>query len=229
MAQYANMHAWLRRALRLHAFTMTGRSVETWLSRIKPVVHEALRQRDAYTAAHCQRVGVLALALAAQLHLSEQQLAVLGVAARLHDVGKIGIPDAIVRKPGALDAAEWDIMRTHSERGEQIVRADPGLPCSEDVALAIRHHHEHFDGSGYPDGLRGPAIPLPSRLLAVADSYDAMAVPRAYHTPRSHQHVIQILLAERSNKHDPQMVDLIVSRDAAWFAELGYPTSAGNA
>ncbi|WP_201028711.1 MULTISPECIES: HD-GYP domain-containing protein [unclassified Rhodanobacter] len=195
--------------------------METWLSRIEPVLHETLGHRDAHTAVHCARVGMLALALARVFGLSGSDLLILGTAARLHDIGKIGIPDAILRKPGPLDAAEWAIMQSHSERGERIVRADPGLPWRDDIALVIRHHHEHYDGSGYPDGLRGQAIPLLSRLLSVADSYDAMTEPRAYRLERSHREAMTTLRDESGGKHDPQMVDLILSRDETWFMQFG--------
>lgn len=192
-------------------------------SHIEPGLYEALAQRDAYTALHCDRVGVLTAALGHTLGLAADELNILGMAARLHDVGKIGIPDSILLKPGPLDAAEWVIMRSHSELGERIVRADVGLPCRIELASIIRHHHEHYDGSGYPDGLCGQAIPLLSRLLAVADSYDAMTEPRSYHRARPHREVMEILLDERDNKHDPQMVDLMLSLPETWFARLDCP------
>jgi len=197
--------------------------VEVWFSRIEPVLHEALAHRDTYTATHCHRVGMLASALAQVLGLAADALEMIGVAARLHDVGKIGIPDSVLLKPGPLDAAEWVIMRGHSERGERIVLADSGLPWRNKLASIIRHHHEHYDGGGYPDGLCGQAIPLLSRLLAVVDSYDAMTEPRPYQPARSHREVMGALADERGNKHDPQMVDLMLSLPEAWFARLDRP------
>lgn len=197
--------------------------MDVWVSHIEPELREALARRDAYTAVHCDRVGVLAGALARTLGLSADQLKILGMAARLHDIGKIGIPDSILLKPGPLDAAEWVVMRSHSERGERIVLADSGLPRRVELASIIRHHHEHYDGGGYPDGLRAQAIPLLSRLLAIADSYDAMTEPRSYHRARPHREVMEILMDERGNKHDPQMVDLMLSLPEAWFARLDPP------
>lgn len=91
------------------------------------------------------------------------------------------------------------------------------------MATIIRHHHEHYDGGGYPDRLCGEAIPLLSRLVAVADSYDAMTETRRYHRARSHQEVMEILADERGNKHDPRMVDLMLSLPEAWFAQLDAP------
>lgn len=171
-------------------------------------------------AAHCDRVGVLALALARVYGLQGDQLMILDMAARLHDIGKIEIPAAILHKPGPLDAVEWAIMQSHSERGERMVRADRPFPLQAEVALVIRHHHEHYDGGGYPDALRGRAIPLLSRLLSVADSYDAMTEPRAYHPARTHDEVMAILTRERGGKHDPQMVDLVLSHSEEWFMRL---------
>ncbi len=191
------------------------------LERVEPVLSAALAQRDTPTSDHCGRTGVLALALARELGIGGDNLLILGAAARLHDVGKIDIPDAILFKPGPLDAAEWTIMRTHSARGAQIVTANRALPFRAAIASVIYHHHEHYDGNGYPDGLRGENIPLLSRVISVADSYDAMTEPRLYHPKRSHHDTLAVLLHERGSKHDPQIVDLIASRDQTWFAQVG--------
>ena len=190
------------------------------IAHLEPLLNAALTQRDTNTASHCSRVGTLAVELAGMLGFNEEQLMIVGVAARMHDVGKIGIPDAILRKPGALSAEEWAIMRSHSVRGESIMRADGTLTLRNDIALVIRHHHEHFDGSGYPDELSGEAIPLAARLLSVVDSYDAMTESRTYHRVRSHQEAMAILDGERGTKHDPQMVDLIQSCDESWIMQL---------
>ena len=182
-----------------------------------------LERRDVHTSAHCGRVGRLALALAEDLGLAGEELLVLDVAARFHDVGKIGVPDAILHKRGALNDAEWEIMKSHSLHGEHIVRMDPELPFGGEVALAVRHHHEHYDGAGYPDGLRGRAIPLPSRVLSVVDSYDAIRQRRAYHAPQSHESTVAILAGERGTKHDPQILDAFLSHGRHWFDRPGVP------
>lgn len=197
-----------------------GPSVIVRLAHIEPELNAAMEQCDTHTASHCSRVGMLAVALAAMLGFSDEQLMVMGVAARMHDVGKIEIPDSILRKPGALSSEEWTIMRTHSVRGESIIRADETLTLRNDVGLIIRHHHEHFDGSGYPDELGGEEIPLAARLLSVVDSYDAMTESRTYHRVRTHQEVMAVLDSERGSKHDPHMVDLIHSCDERWLLEL---------
>lgn len=205
---------------------MEGALLSIPMPRGRAVLREVLQQRDDYTATHCCRVGMLALALA-QLHaLEESMLSLLLLAARLHDIGKIGIPDAILQKPGRLDPDEWAIMQTHSERGERIIRVDADFPGQEEVALTIRHHHEHFDGGGYPDGLAGEDIPVTARLLAVADSYDAMTKSRVYHTARSHEATLAVLVSERGTKLDPQILDLLLAQDRAWFRQFDAPSQA---
>ncbi len=205
---------------------MEGSLLRTPMPHGRAVLREVLRQRDDYTATHCCRVGMLALALAQLYALEQSMLALLLLAARLHDIGKIGIPDAILQKPGRLDPGEWAIMQTHSERGERIIRVDADFPGQEEVALAIRHHHEHFDGGGYPDGLGGEDIPVTSRILALADSYDAMTRSRVYHKARSHEDVVAILETERGTKFEPQIVDLLLAQDRAWFRQFDLPQHA---
>lgn len=172
------------------------------LRRFTQALAVALHERDPYTRYHCDRVINLATEIGAACQLSERDLAILSVSASFHDVGKIGIPDLVLLKPGKLDADEWEIMKTHSERGERILRATL-LPHAETVADIIRHHHEHFDGGGYPDGLAEKKIPLLSRILAMADSYDAMATARAYHRARCHDEIVAILRSEVNTKFDP--------------------------
>ncbi len=193
--------------------------METWHSRIEPVLNAALRQRDNYTADHCERVASLALllAMAQALQLTQRDKAALGIAARFHDLGKIGLPDTVLLKVGPLDADEWTLMKTHSARGAEIVRADGHLAHRNDVALAIRHHHEHYDGKGYPDGLRGKDIPLLSRVISVVDSYDAMTTRRPYQASRSHHETMLVLTGERGTKHDPEILDVFLSLDEGSF------------
>jgi HD-GYP domain-containing protein (c-di-GMP phosphodiesterase class II) len=196
---------------------------DAWFLRVEPVLDAALERRDIQTSTHCGRVGRLALAFAKDLGLAGEDLLILDVAARFHDVGKIGVPDSILHKQGALNDAEWKIMKGHSVHGEHIVRMDPKLPFSNEIALAVRHHHEHYDGAGYPDGLSGRAIPLPSRLLSVVDSYDAIRHRRVYHTPHSHESTVAILASESGTKHDPQILDAFLSYDRNWFDRVGIP------
>ncbi len=176
------------------------------LRRYTKALSVALHERDPYTRFHCERVINLATEIGIACELSDRELVLLGVGASFHDVGKIGIPDSVLLKPGKLDADEWEIMKTHSERGERIVRATM-LADAPAVASIIRHHHEHVDGSGYPDGLSGDGIPLLSRILSIADSYDAMATVRAYHRPRGHEEVVAMIRAEVNTKFDPKVFE----------------------
>ena len=172
----------------------------------------ALDVRDSYTKSHCDRVVALSEELGKACGLADAELDQLRIGSRFHDIGKIGIPDAVLLKPGRLSAQEWEDVKAHAELGERIFRAT-GLDRLEPVALAIRHHHESFDGGGYPDGLAGEAIPLLSRVMLVADAYDAMTTVRPYQAARSHRQVLGILESESGTKLDPQVV-------RAFFAQI---------
>lgn len=165
----------------------------------------ALGERDHHTRQHSERVVALSVELGRHLRLAGDELDLLSLGAQFHDLGKIGIPDQILRKPAAFEAAEWECMKQHATIGERIILAI-GDERSPDVAQIVRHHHERFDGSGYPDGLSGNAIPLLARIVALADSYDAMAVTRPYHQARSHLAVMDILSSEAGSKHDPDLL-----------------------
>ncbi|MFC5302363.1 HD-GYP domain-containing protein [Azospira restricta] len=166
----------------------------------------ALDERDGRTREHSDRVVTLARALGVECGLSSQELRLLGIASAMHDIGKIGIPDHVLMKPGGFNADEWEVMKTHPIRGERILRAIEEEGMSE-VATIVRHHHERYDGSGYPDGLAGGDVPLLARILSIVDSYDAMAMPRPYHRARTHQEVMAILDTEEAQKHDPDLLE----------------------
>jgi HD-GYP domain-containing protein (c-di-GMP phosphodiesterase class II) len=165
----------------------------------------ALGQRDRHTRLHSDRVVQLSAELGIQISLSEQELELLSLSAQFHDLGKIGIPDKVLHKPAPFELSEWECMKEHALIGERIILAIDGEDTSE-VAQAVRHHHEHFDGSGYPDSLTGSTIPLYSRIISLADSYDAMVETRAYHKSRSHREVMDILNQESGIKHDPDLL-----------------------
>ncbi len=133
--------------------------------------------RDAYTAGHSRRVRDVSVVLGAELGLARKDLETLDQAALLHDIGKIGVPDSVLLKEGALTQAEWLVMKSHPEEGARIIER---LGYLDDVVPAIRHHHERQDGRGYPHGLRGDEIPVAARIIHVADSLDAMLTKRVY-------------------------------------------------
>lgn len=177
------------------------------LSAIGKPLNAALSERDSYTEAHCTRVVFFAEALGRECGLDEDEIGLLKLCAAFHDIGKIGIPDRVLFKAASFDDAEWEIMKTHPLIGERIIRAIAEEGADE-IANVVRHHHEHFDGSGYPDGLAGEDIPLYSRLLSIVDSYDAMVTARPYHLAREHSDVMGILRKEEGGKHDPELLDM---------------------
>jgi len=164
---------------------------------------------------HSRRVVELSESLGIACKLSSDDIVQLKISACLHDIGKIGIPDEILLKPGSLDASEWKVMQSHAEKGEDIVR-NIMVDGSDRVASAIRHHHEFFNGNGYPDQIHGEHIPEFSRIISIADSFDAMTDVRPYHQTRNHIQVMDIMHGEHG-KFDPWMLakfETIISRTA---------------
>ena len=164
----------------------------------------ALRLRDEVTGRHVNEVVELALEVGERLGLEPAAMAELEFAARLHDVGKIGVPDLILQKPGPLVESEWDTMRRHPEWGSAMLAQIPGL---EAVAIVVRFHHERYDGLGYPDGLAGDRIPLASRIVAVCDAYNAIVADRPYRFGRGPRAALAELRAHAGTQFDPQVVD----------------------
>jgi putative two-component system response regulator len=148
--------------------------------------------------------------------LDEHHIALIAKSAPLHDIGKVGIPDSVLLKPGKLTAEEWVVMKTHSKLGaDAIARAEADahepvkfLAYAKDIAL---RHHERWDGSGYPDGLAGEAIPLAARLMALADVFDALISRRVYKAPMPIDQVRSVMAAERARQFDPDLLDLFLA------------------
>jgi len=167
---------------------------------------QAVEKRDKQTGDHCLRLAHLSVALGSALGLSADELLALHRGGFLHDVGKVGIPDSILFKRGPLNDAEWEIMRSHTVKGEEICRPMKSLAP---VLPIIRNHHEKWDGSGYPDGLRGEEIPLLARILQLADIYDALTSARSYKPAMSPRRAIEILKQEASSGwRDPELVSV---------------------
>jgi HD-GYP domain-containing protein (c-di-GMP phosphodiesterase class II) len=165
----------------------------------------ALGYRDLMTRLHSERVRDIATAMGMRCSLPAKTRDALMLAASFHDIGKIGIPDQILMKPGPFTAEEWEEMKTHSEIGEKII-ASVEIEGSDQAAKVIRHHHEFFNGGGYPDGLAGEDIPICSRIITIADNYDAMAVTRSYHRARPHGQILAIMHEETGVKLDPDLM-----------------------
>jgi len=166
----------------------------------------ALGYRDAMTKRHSDRVFGLAIALGRRCALSERDLGLLGVGAAFHDLGKIGIPDAILLKHGRLDDEERRAIQDHSRIGADILRSSD-LAGAAEAADIIHHHHEFWNGTGYPARMAGVSIPFGARIISIVDSYDAMGSPRTYHSARTHAEVMDVLASERATKHDPWLLD----------------------
>jgi len=165
----------------------------------------SIEGKDPYTHGHCERLAEYSARLGKQLNLPEEQLVALRRAGIVHDVGKIAIPDAILLKPGSLTPEEWTIIREHSVIGERICAP---LKSFRLVLPIIRHHHEKLDGSGYPDGLRGDAIPVTARVLQIVDVYDALTTDRPYKKAFSITDALQTMKQEVSKGWwDPHIFD----------------------
>lgn len=160
--------------------------------------------RDRYTGGHSQRVAKYVRRIGVQMGLPDDETETIVFAASLHDIGKIGVPDHILLKPGRLDEEEFGWIRKHPEWGWMAVRNVKGF---HDAALLVLHHHERLDGRGYPSRLRGNEIPLGSRLIAVADSYDALTTDRPYRKARSHEEALAELQRCTVTQFDADVVN----------------------
>jgi putative two-component system response regulator len=202
--QQAELLARIRSAMRL-------RSAINSLERAAQIVAalaNAVEAKDAHLVHHCRWLAHHAARVAVQVGLRGEDLEAVAYGALLHDVGKIGVPEYLLRKEGPLTDEEWDLMRRHPDIGEQICRP---LNASRGFAPVIRHHHERFDGTGYPDRLRGEQIPLGARIVAVADAYEAMAHGRPYQPARPHSAAIEELMSLRGQQFDPDVVPIFVT------------------
>ena len=162
--------------------------------------------RDSYTAGHSRRVQQLALAIGREITLSQAELDILGQAALFHDIGKLAVPDAVLLKPAKLNEYEWELMRRHADEGARIIER---LGFLADAVPAIRHHHEHYDGSGYPDGLAGEEIPLGARIIHVADALDSMLTTRTYRSARQVKQALEELRDNVGEQFCPRCVSAL--------------------
>ncbi len=166
----------------------------------------SVESRDRYTGLHCERLAAYSVQLGQAMGLSRQDQLALFRGGYLHDIGKVGIPDAILFKEGELNEEEWEIMREHTIRGEAICRP---MKTLAPVLPIIRSHHERWDGTGYPDGLAGEDIPLLARTLQVADIYDALTTERPYKPAYSHDKAVEVMNEEaKKGWRDPELVAL---------------------
>jgi len=186
------------------------------LEQITHAHHESLLRlslaadfKDDDTGVHIVRIGFLAEALAMMLGQTAEQARMLRKAAPMHDIGKIGTPDAVLKKAGPLTPEEREIMNRHPQMGESILGRSP-IPLFQLAAEVALNHHERFDGNGYPNGLAGEDIPLSARITSVVDFYDALTMDRVYRKAFSSDAALGMLTAERGKAFDPRVVDAFV-------------------
>jgi putative nucleotidyltransferase with HDIG domain len=168
----------------------------------------AVDAKDQVTHGHIRRVQTLAIGLAKELGLQEaSQIKAIAASALLHDMGKLAIPEHILNKPGKLTDAEFERMKQHSALGAEILSS---ISFPYPVIPIVRHHHENWDGTGYPDGLSGPTIPIGARILSVVDCYDALTSDRPYRRRLSEEEAVGILKDRRGSMYDPLIVDVFL-------------------
>jgi putative nucleotidyltransferase with HDIG domain len=191
---------------------------QAYLDTINAVVN-TLEARDPYTRGHTERVTLIAESIARRMGISDEELYIIKVGALLHDVGKIGVTDAILQKPGPLDSEEFGQIREHPNKGRQILSniafLQGAIPC-------VLHHHERYDGSGYPERLAGARIPLPGRIISVADAFDAMTTDRPYRSRLPVRRAMAELRRHAGRQFDPAVVDafFVVWRQGKLAREL---------
>jgi len=192
----------------------------TFNQQVVAALVEAVEAKDPYTRGHSERVRAIAVDVGRELDLPQGDLDHVAWAAVLHDVGKIGVPDAVLCKPGPLTRDEYTFIKMHAERGCEILRHIERL---QQCVPIVRHHHERFMGGGYPQGISGRAIPLGARIIAVADTYDAMTSSRAYRAGRSHGEAVAEIKRVSGTQLDPDVVDAflrVCERDPSWIGSI---------
>ena len=168
----------------------------------------ALMHRDEYTQSHCERVTYIAVQTGKLLGFDQEQLKQLEAAAIFHDIGKIGISDDILLNPGKLTCEQYQQMKSHVAVGASIAEK-LDIPHADKVAEIILHHHEHYDGTGYPQGLKGDEIPLPSRIITIIDVFDALSSTRRYREPLSAEKTLDKMGKEMGHEFDPKVFEVV--------------------
>ncbi len=187
------------------------------------IVGEAVEARSKETGAHVRRVAIICDMLAKKLGLDEAFVEAIRLAAPLHDLGKIAIPEHILHNPGKLEGEDWEIMQSHAQIGADILEKST-VSISKLAARLANYHHENWDGSGYPEGLKGEQIPVEARIMAVADVFDALGSKRCYKEPWSDEEIKKFLLSERGKKFEAKLVNLIVDNfDEFLKVRMEYP------
>lgn len=170
----------------------------------------AVEEKDGYTADHCQRIMKYSMMVGEAMGLTTQQLYELNYGAFLHDVGKVKVPEEVLQKPGKLTADEWEIMKQHTTFGKQMLE-ETSLPNLSAASRVVEQHHERYDGSGYPHGLKGDEISIGAAIVAVVDSYDAMTTDRVYQKRRTKEEALAEIKRCQGTMYHPDVVDVFLS------------------
>jgi HD-GYP domain-containing protein (c-di-GMP phosphodiesterase class II) len=163
--------------------------------------------KDAYTKGHTERVAEYSVALGRKMTLGKKELRDLAFAAVLHDIGKLVVIENVLKKPGRLDDQEWEILRSHPVIGASIIE---NMEFLAGAVPLVRHHHERYDGEGYPDGLKGEEIPLGARIIAVADSFDAMTTDRPYRNALSREVALGTMISKAGTQFDARAIESFI-------------------
>jgi len=195
-----------RRTLAVESTRM--RLLGPMLEKFAMILANTLEAKDLSTHLHCERLVDYASETATRLRLPASEMETVRLGACLHDIGKIGVPDVLLQKARGLDEEEWVVLRRHAEIGAAILEDIEGWA---EVRRIVRHHHERFDGQGYPDGLAATDIPMGARIVCVVDAYDVMRSGRVYSPARPQEQAVEELLRHRGTQFDPDVVDVFLS------------------
>ncbi len=190
--------------------------IPEWAFALTQVLMQALKERDPYTYGHCRRVARHARRLAQAAGMSEYDQQVTEIASMFHDLGKLGIPDSILLKPGRLTTEEALIMKAHPVKSAEIIAPLSSIPFFKSTLPGISHHHERIDGRGYPFGLAGDKIPLISRIILICDSFDAMTTTRPYRKGLTLEHAYKELKQFAGRQFDPHLVEIFTKAHKTW-------------
>lgn len=191
-------------------------SIPDWANQVARTLMMALKERDPYTYGHCRRVARHAKLLAEAAGLSDYDVRVVEISSLFHDLGKLGIPDLILLKPGRLTAEEAAIMREHPRKSIEIIQPLTSVPFFNCTVPGICHHHERIDGAGYPFGLVGEKIPLISRIILIADTFDAMTTTRPYRKGFSVEIAYKELRQFANRQFDAHLVEIFIQAHPHW-------------
>jgi putative nucleotidyltransferase with HDIG domain len=203
MRQMESELALVNKNLKVRTFDLVEQQRSLFLSTVKSLA-SAIDAKDEYTRHHSTRVTEFSMKIAAKMGFSEKELGDLELAALLHDVGKIAVPESILNKPGKLTKEEFELIKEHPVRGEAIL--SPVIELKE-IARIVRSHHERYDGTGYPDRLKGREIPLSARIMTIADTYDSITSERPYRKAASHRYAVKEIIACSGTQFDPEVVE----------------------